>query len=350
MKSLAPKFKQTGELLHHILDLPELPAIVEHLDSGVLTKLIRHIGLEESAQIVSLATTEQLKAVLDEDLWRSEIPGRDEMFDAERFSLWLEIMMENGSTFAARKIRELDEDLLVLGLCRLVLVVGNHDPALLFDDDWEPDNGSVLEKVLDGSLNQEFGDYLVIAKRESNWDTVCALMTELDESDYDMLVHLLDRCRSICGEYIEDNGGLYHVLTADEMLEEDVSSERRERREGRGFVTPTSAAVFLNQIRSTTLQEIVAAKTVDAVTRAYFRASEAGRESFVNHRTADKASENGTPVSTDLSVVRFIQTRRDAEVLPPSDRRMIGFDGEETGGHSVPLAEAIRSIDKTDPD
>jgi len=344
MTSLIPKRKQSRELLNHILDLPELPAIIQRLDAGILTRLIRHVGLEDSAQIVSLATADQLKSVLDEDLWRSKAPGRDEIFDAERFGLWLEVMMENGSAFAARKVLELDEDLMTLGLCQLVLVVGIHDPALRSGDDQEPGNDDILEKVLDSSLNQEFGTYLVIAKNESSWDTVCALMAALNESDYDMLIRLLDRCRWISREYIEDNGGLYHVLTADEMLQEDVSSERKERREGRGFVTPTSAAVFLSQARSTPLQEIVAAKTMDHATRAYFKAAETETEFAVRSQTTDETS------SANLEVIRFIQTLRDAEVLPASDHKMLSYNGAESSDYSLPLAKAMRFINQTDPD
>ena len=141
MTSLIPKLKQPRELLNHIPDEPKLPAIIQSLEAGTLSKLIRHVGLEDSTQIISLTPADQLKCVHDEDLWYSESPGREETFDVERFSLWLEIMMENGSTFAARKIMELDEDLVTLGLCRLVWVVGGHDPALH------------LDKALNSSLN-----------------------------------------------------------------------------------------------------------------------------------------------------------------------------------------------------
>jgi hypothetical protein len=350
MKSLISKLKQPGELLNHILDMPELPAIVQNLDAGVLTKLIRHIGLEDSSQIISLATTDQLEGVLDEDLWHCETPGRDETFDAERFSLWLEIMMENGSAFAARKVTELDEDLVTLGLCRLVLVVGFHDIAPRIGDEKRPGNDDILEKVLDGSLNQEFGNRLVIAKNESSWDTVCDLLAELNELDYDMLIRLLDRCCRISEEYIEDNGGLYHVLTANEMLEEDVSSERKERREAKGFVTPTSAAIFLSQARATPLNEMIAAKTLDPITRTYFRAVETKTNPAAGPQAPDKKSGKGASESIDLKVISFIQTLRNAEVLPASEYKLLGYNGADSWDHTVPLTEAMRFINKKDSD
>ena len=134
MRLHVSKLKQPSQLLNHILDQPELPDIIKKLDSGVLTKLIRHVGLEDSAQIVFLATSEQLENVLDEDLWYCEAPGRDETFDAARFGLWLEIMEENGIDFAARRVMELDEDLVTLGLCQLVLVAGMDDPSFCMSD------------------------------------------------------------------------------------------------------------------------------------------------------------------------------------------------------------------------
>jgi hypothetical protein len=351
MRFHVSKLKQPGKLLNHLLDHPELPDIIKKLDSGVLTRLIRHVGLEDSAQIVFLATAEQLENVLDEDLWYSAVPGREETFDAARFGLWLEIMEENGSAFAARRLMELDEDLVTLGLCQLVLVAGIDDPALYMSDDLRADGGHILERVLDSSLNQWFGNYLVIAKNHSSWDAVLALLVELNELDYDMLVRLLDRCCRISGEFIEDNGGLFHVLTAEEMLEEDVSAERKERREGRGFVTSTSAAAFLSQTRSTALKSMIASKTMDYGSRAYFKAAEIQTEAAVRPQTSENLSIKGDSKSIDLKVAQFIQRLQDAEVLPASDHKMLlSYDGGESWAHHLPLAEAMRFISQKEPD
>jgi hypothetical protein len=350
MGSHVSKLKQPSKLLNHILDQPELPSIIQNLDPGILTKLIRHVGLEDSAQIVSLATAEQLKNVLDEDLWYSEAPGREETFDAVRFGLWLEIMKENGSAFAARRVMELDEDLVTLGLCQLVLVAGIDDPSFCMSDNLRPVDGNILEKALDSSLNQRFGNYLVIAKNHSSWDAVLALMMELNELDYDKLIRLLNRCCRISGEYLEDNGGLLHVLTAGEMLEEDVSAERQERREGRGFVTPTSAAAFLRQARSTALKKMIASKTMDYGSRAYFTAAETQTEAAVGPQTSESLSGKGDSKSIELKVIRFIQTLQDAEVLPASDyKRLLGYDGDESWAHHLPLAEAMNFISQKEP-
>ena len=46
-------------------------------------------------------------------------------------------------------------------------------------------------------------------------------------------------------DYIEDNGGLYEVLTSDETFEADVAGDREDRRAEKGHVAPSSAAAFL---------------------------------------------------------------------------------------------------------
>jgi len=340
MTSLVSKIKQPNELLNHILDQEELPAIIQSLDTRTLTRLIRHVGLEDSAPIVSLATADQLERVLDEDLWYSEDPGQDEIFNADRFGLWLEIMQETGSEFAARKVMELDENLVTLGLCQLVWVAGLDDPALCAGDD----------RIWDSSPNYSFGSYRVIAKNEARWNAVFSLLVELNELDFDRLTRLLDRCRWICQKYIEDDGGLFHVLSAGEMLEEDVSAERQERKEDRGFVTPTSAAVFLLQSRSTPLKEIIAAKTMDHGSRAYLRSAEAQAEAAVGSQTNVNSPPKGPSASTDLKVRQFVRTLQDAEVLPASDLKLLSYDGAGSWEHHLPLAKAMRFFNQSDPD
>jgi hypothetical protein len=96
----------------HILEEPSLVQAVQTLEPEVLTKLVRHIGLEDSGELVALFTTEQLMEVFDEDLWQSDRPGDEETFDDKRFALWLEVLLESGPGLAARKVAELDEDLL----------------------------------------------------------------------------------------------------------------------------------------------------------------------------------------------------------------------------------------------
>ncbi|MGE0868186.1 MAG: DUF6178 family protein, partial [Kofleriaceae bacterium] len=89
------------QLLTRMLESHELVTAIRHVPGRVLARVIDHIGLEDASELIALATTDQLEQVFDEDLWRSSRPGRDEQFDAARFVLWLEVMLEAGETFTA---------------------------------------------------------------------------------------------------------------------------------------------------------------------------------------------------------------------------------------------------------
>jgi len=343
-----PKRIQSHILLNRILDQPELPAIIRSLDAGVLARLIRHIGLEDSAEIVSLADTDQLKSILDEDLWYSEAPGQDEVFDADRFGLWLEILLETNAAFAARKVRELDEGLLTLGLCQLILVVDLDELALYLSRPQRSTGDNMLDKILESTLSQEFDGYLALAKSDRHWDAIQALLVELDELDHTMLGRLLERCQRISFEYIEDNGGLFDVLTSEEMLESDLAADREARREAEGFVAPSNARYFLNRVRLTDLERIVRAKTLDPVTRAIFNTA-GEKEGYNGKLWADgRPAGKASPERTAEKVVPFLQALQAAAVLPGSYQMRLGGPKGSVDGQ-LPLVNVLRTLRRTEP-
>ena len=340
-----PKLKQPGELLNHILDHPELSAAIQDLEAGVLARLIRHVGLEDSAEIISMATVDQLKRVFDEDLWHRDAPGSEETFDAGRFGLWLQMMLETGPAFAAGKVRELDEDLVTLGLSQLVLVVDLDELALCMSDGNRSFKDDLVDKVLESTLNLEMDAYLVIARNDAHWEAVQALLVELNEVDHATMGRLLERCCRISTEFIEDNGGFYDVLTAEQMLETDVAAEREARRERQGYVSASAAAFFLNTARTTPLKKIVAGKTLDAATRSYFRAMDAGGDAAAKPKKRVQPTGKASQGRSEVTVARFLQTLRAADVLPAQDLKKL----DDPGRHHVPLANAMRHINRTDP-
>src|SRR5262245_32712409 len=105
-------------LLERLLNTPNLEKIVPQLQPQVLHRVIERCGLEDSAELVALATPEQLARVLDADVWRAPTPGADEAFDADRFGLWIAVLMEAGETVAAEKLLGLDIELVIGGLAR----------------------------------------------------------------------------------------------------------------------------------------------------------------------------------------------------------------------------------------
>lgn len=74
----------SSQLLARILETPNLAEQIQALPSAMLGQLIGHVGIEDAGELVALATTQQLAEVFDEELWRSDRPGEDDRFDADR--------------------------------------------------------------------------------------------------------------------------------------------------------------------------------------------------------------------------------------------------------------------------
>ena len=148
-------------LLSRLLDSPHLAQLVQHLDPKVLGALVRHCGLEDCGEIVALATTEQLTRIFDDDLWRSDTPGTEEELDADRFGVWLEVLAEVGVDVAARKLVDLDFDLVTAALSRHLLVLDQEmlmntqaagDLGIGGDEHW---SDPIIERALDSGAGCE---------------------------------------------------------------------------------------------------------------------------------------------------------------------------------------------------
>jgi len=266
-----PRFRHrpvSKNLLARVLETPDLPQQVQKLSPRLLGKLIAQVGLEDAGELVALATTEQLAGIFDEDLWRSERAGRDERFDSARFLLWLEIMLEAGEQAVADRLSELPEDLLTLALHRHLLVISFDDlRAELGAGD---DDAEAAEKAFESCLSEEIDEYQLIWKGGDGFDSVISALLALDRDHHTLTMNLLERCAALSSEYIADNGGLYEVLSADEMLEQDLAGERERRRAERGYVPPSAAAAFLRLACGAAGDETPATEH-DPLTRAYFR-------------------------------------------------------------------------------
>jgi Family of unknown function (DUF6178) len=268
VSKLVPHLPTTSPLLR-LLEAPGLAASIQQLPAPALGRLIDQIGLEDAGEIVALATTEQLTALFDEDVWRASRPGRDEVFDPERFALWLEVMLEAGDVFTAARVTELDPDLVTLAVCKLAVVV---EEDRLREEMAGGEDEALIDKALESSLCQELGTYLVIGRKPDAWDALVTLLVALDENHHDFLAQLLERAAHISANAIEESGGLYEVLTAAETLEEDAQAARDGRRSEAGHVTAADARSFLALAELGSSADALADDDEDPVTRAYFRA------------------------------------------------------------------------------
>ena len=256
------------------MDTPHLAATVQRLDPSLLHRLVRHCGLADCGEILALATTEQLTRVFDEDLWTSAQPGADEAFDADRFALWLEVLAELGPEVAARKLVDLDFDLVTAAISRLVLVFDEElaivrSAAAEPGSEWEDvDVDALVAGTLAGSSSHELGGYTILARHAESWDALVSVLASLDHDHRHFFARLMRRCARLSSEYIVDNGGLYEVLTSAEQVVADAAASREDRREAEGYVTASQATAFLKLALTPEARD---AREIDAVTAGYFR-------------------------------------------------------------------------------
>jgi hypothetical protein len=255
------------ELLSHILEQQALVAAIRELPGPMLSTLIDRIGVEDSGDLIALASTEQLATLLDHDLWRADESGFEERFDPQRFALWLQVMGEAGEEFLVRRLSELPVDLLTLAINRLVLVI-DMDALRSFYAGARDEAGQV-ESALENAVSEEWEEFCLIARDLDAWEDVWNALLLLDRDHHTRLRAILEQCCAMSLEYIHGQGGLYEVLTSDEMLESDALAARDDRRASQGYVSRSDARAFLELAR-----EEQPPKERDAITMGYFRALE----------------------------------------------------------------------------
>jgi len=254
-----------GKLLSHVLERPGLVREVRELRPEQLGKLIDFVGLEGAGELIALATTEQLERVFDEDLWASDRAGDEPHFDAKRFAVWLEVLLESGEGAVVRRLLELPEDFVTLAVARSMLVVDIDALGIALSD--APDELEPIEKALESVAYEEWEEFRLIARDQGVFELLVSVLMGLDREHHGYLRRILERCAAMSQEFIADNGGLYDVLTSDEMLEVDMRGVRDDRRGAKGHVAASDAKSFLELAR----QGLGDPTARDPVTRAYFR-------------------------------------------------------------------------------
>jgi hypothetical protein len=230
--------KQTPPLLEKLFADPLLPEKIRRASPEKLAKWIEEIGLEDSGEIMAFATVEQIELIFDLDLWKPLSSGGDELFDSDRFGVWLEILCEIGFKKAADKIVELEEDFLTMSFSSLTWVA---------ETDWLGEGCEEdprLEKLMESKLHFEIDRFTLFSRNEQNWDTFISVLIEMDSHYPNHLHRVLERCASLL-ENESESDGLYTILNTDEQLADDVAYEREKRREAQGYVSPANARAYL---------------------------------------------------------------------------------------------------------
>jgi hypothetical protein len=312
--------------------MPHLGHVVPRLQPELLHRVIQSCGLEDCGELVALATPDQLARVFDLDLWPTVQPRLDEQFDADRFGVWLEVLVESGATMAAQKLAEMNVDLVIGGLAQHVFVFDRAavTPAASMDGE-----EVVAVRSLDDGLACDLGGYLVVARRTDSWDAIVAVLMSLDTEHRDHFHHVMRGCRTLSNSKPEVDG-LHDLLTDREQIMFDLAFDREQRREKHGYVTPAQARAFLQMSRQLRLGHDTTPPD-SPVARAYFRAIEWTTAADANSGSSSLPAGSVTPPAPEDSaraIAAVIDVLLDAGVLTQQPRALL--DGPQ--GHAPRLA------------
>jgi hypothetical protein len=320
-------------LLARILDTPHLAHVVPQLPPEVLHRVIQRCGLEDCGEIVALATPEQLTRVFDLDLWRAEQPGRDEQFDADRFGVWLEVLLESGASLA-QKLAEMDADLVTTALAQHVRV---FDRAAVFTFSLD---GEELELIhTDDDVSCEIGGYIVVARRPESWNTIVAALVALDAEDGECFHRLVRGCVELSNSTPEIDG-LDDLLTDRDQAMFDLAFDRERRREQQGFVTPAQARAFLQMSRQRRAGDDVTSPG-NPLARAYFRTIESAEPAATpneSRRLRGGVGATPPPQESADATAAIIGALAEAGLVPQQPRALL-----ESGRDDQPRLVHIRT-------
>jgi hypothetical protein len=308
-------------LLDRLLKTPDLATIVPHLQPEVLHRVIQRCGLEDCAELVALATLEQLTRMLDVDVWRVRAPGGDEALDAVRFGLWITVLMESGAAIAAEKLIGLDIELVIGGLARHVAVFDHAAVSSYPTLDGEQAPG----RPLGSGPMSEIGGYVIEARRTSAWEAIGDLLAFLAAEHSAYFHRLMHACVRLSNGPREHDG-LHDLLDEAEQDMFELACDREARRETQGYVTPAQARAFLRGGRE--LQLGADPPQRSPIARAYFRALEPTGTATADapRESVDAGSESGVEAASQLdanAIDKVIELLREAGVLTLQPRALL---------------------------
>ena len=270
---------------------------------------------------MALATPDQLARVFDLDLWRAAAPGGDARFDADRFGLWLEVMVESGVDAAARTLAAMDAGFVSGSLAQHVRV---FDVAAVAPFTSLDGKEMSTAHAMDDFVRCDVGGYAVFARRTQFWESITTLLTALEETHRDYFDLVMRGCRRVSDSRPEVDG-LDDLLDAGNQVMLDLSIERERRRDTEGFVTPAEARAFLQVSRRIDLRH-GATRPRNPVARAHFRdlntQTATVADSDIDLLPAARGPQEEPDVSAD-AVVAVVDLLQEAGVLPREPRALL---------------------------
>jgi hypothetical protein len=201
----------------------------------------------------------------------------------------------------------------------------------------------------------------LIARDPDAWDDVWGALLSLDRDHHERLRAILEACCAMSTEYISGQGGLFQVLTAEEMLDSDVAAARDDRRVAEGFVSPADARAFLALARRGGGDGGLG-EGRDPITRAHFRGlaqpKQEARQAPPEAPRPDATGHRGAALATAAGVRDLAALLQEAEVIAPASvqpRMALLPASGETGAGAKPhlvaplLERAMSDLRQRDP-
>lgn len=211
-----------------ILDAPDPEALVPQLAVQDFYLMVKEVGIEDLEEILALATTEQLTALIDFDGW----PG--DQINAPAALRWLELLLNVGDEKFLQTVRELDLGLLILMLAKQFTIL--HAPGDIDDED------------LRFEVTRSNGGYVLDYVDEEGSKAVTAFLDTLYRLDAEYFYLVMEGVR----------------WETEAQLEEDVYSARCGRLLDLGFTVPHAALAVYARIDGVNFATVTARRTVAA--------------------------------------------------------------------------------------
>jgi hypothetical protein len=307
-------------MLDRITSTPQLARAVPQLQPELLHRLIRHCGLEDCGELVSLATPDQVARLFDLDLWRPPAASHDDQFDADRFGVWLEVMLDAEAANVAATLAAVDVDLLAAGFVEHVRVFEYGAVASFITLDGEV----VPDKPYADGLRSEIGGYVITAKRTDFWDAMTGVLSALADAHAERFSQVMRVCCRLSSSRPEVDG-LDQLLMRNDQARLNVDLDREARGDTRGYVTPPQARAFLQTARGIDLRTATPPLR-DPMTRAYFAHIESSLTDAPNHERPEavSADDSDTPPPPPAeAVAALVELLHEAGVVPRSPRALL---------------------------
>ena len=331
------------DVLARISRNQDLARAVPLLRPEVLHAVITHCGLQDCGELLALATSEQLSAVFDLDLWKVNRAGEEEQFDAARFCEWLEVLVDAGPAVAAARLADMDAALVVSGLSPNIRV---FDPGAIAPVVELNGADAVSNAGRERGVYAEIGGYIVVERRPGAWDAIVDVLLALNEHHSDTFHRVMRACRRLSNAGWELDG-LDDLLPDEAQVRLDVSLSREHRQNRLGFLPTQQARAFLDSARRVPLTAVPPGS--HPVFTAY-RRSLAVSEPEIRFAAAS-AEEAEEPASAAHSAaITVIEVLRSAGVLAEAPRALLPGAPDESASANPSLNRYLQRWTESDSD